>query len=117
MNYHHSFLTALKVTWDEHSLFVRGERIFLYTGEFHPWRLPVVDLWKDVLQKIKALGYNGVSFGTVDFWPNSHGYMLTANSQYVLHDLFHRGSAPNPHAAIPLPAWISKRRMIPLRES
>jgi beta-galactosidase GanA len=54
---------TLKVTWDEHSLFVRGERIFLYTGEFHPWRLPVVDLWKDVLQKIKALGYNGVSFG------------------------------------------------------
>ena len=42
---------------------MRGERIFLYTGEFHPWRLPVVDLWKDVLQKIKALGYNGVSFG------------------------------------------------------
>ena len=56
-------LTFPKVTWDEHSLFVRGERIFLYTGEFHPWRLPVVDLWKDVLQKIKALGYNGVSFG------------------------------------------------------
>lgn len=56
------------VTWDEHSLFVRGERIFLYTGEFHPWRLPVVDLWKDVLQKIKALGYNGVSF-YVDWAP------------------------------------------------
>jgi hypothetical protein len=56
----------IQVTWDEHSLFVRGERIFLYSGEFHPWRLPVVDLWKDVLQKIKALGYNGVSFGTLD---------------------------------------------------
>ncbi|KAM0718146.1 hypothetical protein Q7P37_006478 [Cladosporium fusiforme] len=56
------------VTWDEHSLFVRGERIFLYTGEFHPWRLPVPDLWVDVLQKIKALGYNGVSF-YVDWAP------------------------------------------------
>lgn len=50
------------MTWDEHSLFVRGERIFLYSAEFHPWRLPVPDLWVDVLQKIKALGYNGVSF-------------------------------------------------------
>ncbi|RYO73729.1 hypothetical protein DL766_005229 [Monosporascus sp. MC13-8B] len=50
------------VTWDEHSLFVRGERIFFYSGEFHPWRLPVPGLWLDVLQKIKALGYNGVSF-------------------------------------------------------
>jgi hypothetical protein len=26
------------VTWDEHSLFVHGERIVLYSGEYHPWR-------------------------------------------------------------------------------
>ncbi|KAI8950852.1 glycoside hydrolase family 35 protein [Xylaria longipes] len=50
------------VTWDENSLFVRGERIMFYSGEFHPWRLPVPGLWLDVFQKIKALGYNGVSF-------------------------------------------------------
>ncbi|KAJ4367445.1 hypothetical protein N0V83_007028 [Neocucurbitaria cava] len=50
------------VTWDEHSLFVHGERIFLYSGEVHPYRLPVPDLYLDVFQKIKALGYNGVSF-------------------------------------------------------
>jgi beta-galactosidase GanA len=61
-------LNALQVTWDEHSLFVRGERIFLYSGEFHPWRLPSVGLWTDVLQKIKAIGYNGVSF-YVDWAP------------------------------------------------
>lgn len=52
------------VTWDEHSLFVRGERILIYSGEFHPFRLPVPSLWLDVFQKIKALGYNGVSFYT-----------------------------------------------------
>ncbi|CAD0109214.1 unnamed protein product [Aureobasidium uvarum] len=45
------------VTWDEHSLFVRGERIMIYSGE-----LPVPSLWLDVFQKIKALGYNAVSF-------------------------------------------------------
>ncbi|KAH7114441.1 glycoside hydrolase superfamily [Dendryphion nanum] len=50
------------VTWDEHSLYVHGERIFLYSGEVHPYRLPVPDLYLDVLQKIKTLGYNGVSF-------------------------------------------------------
>lgn len=33
-----------------------------YSGEFHPWRLPVPGLWLDIFQKIKALGYNGVSF-------------------------------------------------------
>jgi beta-galactosidase GanA len=41
---------------------VRGERVVIYSGEFHPFRLPVPDLWLDVFQKIKALGYNGVSF-------------------------------------------------------
>ncbi|KAH9826928.1 glycoside hydrolase family 35 protein, partial [Teratosphaeria destructans] len=52
------------VTWDEHSLFVRGERVLFYSGEFHPFRLPVPSLWLDIFQKIKALGYNGVSFYT-----------------------------------------------------
>lgn len=50
------------VTWDEHSIFVRGKRVLFYSGEFHPFRLPVPSLWLDVLQKIKALGYSGVSF-------------------------------------------------------
>jgi hypothetical protein len=26
------------VEWDEHSLFVNGERILFYSGEFHPYR-------------------------------------------------------------------------------
>ena len=50
------------VTWDEHSLFVRGQRVLIYSGEFHPFRLPVPGLWLDIFQKIKALGYNCVSF-------------------------------------------------------
>ena len=31
-------------------------------GEFHPFRLPVPSLWLDIFQKIRAMGYNGVSF-------------------------------------------------------
>ncbi|MCJ1353690.1 MAG: hypothetical protein MMC33_003677 [Icmadophila ericetorum] len=50
------------VTWDQHSIFVRGERVLLYNGEFHPHRLPVPGLWLDVFQKIQALGFSGVSF-------------------------------------------------------
>jgi hypothetical protein len=34
------------VTWDEHSLFVRGERIMLYSGEFHPFRYDTIALAK-----------------------------------------------------------------------
>ncbi|KAL9089996.1 MAG: hypothetical protein Q9165_005525 [Trypethelium subeluteriae] len=50
------------VTFDQDSLFVYGERVLFYSGEFHPYRLPVPGLWLDVFQKIKALGYSGVSF-------------------------------------------------------
>ena len=50
------------VTWDEHSLFIRGERILILSGEFHPFRLPVPGLWLDVFQKVKALGFGAVSF-------------------------------------------------------
>ena len=53
-----------QVTWDEHSLFVHGERIMLFNGEYHPFRLPVPSLYLDVFQKIKALGFSGVSFYT-----------------------------------------------------
>ncbi|CAI7608584.1 unnamed protein product [Penicillium glandicola] len=50
------------ITWDDKSLFVNGERIMLFSGEIHPYRLPVPSLWIDVFQKVKALGFNCVSF-------------------------------------------------------
>lgn len=52
------------VTWDQHSIFVNGERVLFYSGEYHPFRLPVPGLWFDVFQKIRALGYTGVSIYT-----------------------------------------------------
>lgn len=50
------------ITWDEHSLFIRGERAMMYSGELHPFRIPVPELYLDIFQKIKALGFNLVSF-------------------------------------------------------
>ncbi|PQE06986.1 beta-galactosidase protein [Rutstroemia sp. NJR-2017a BBW] len=50
------------VTWDEYSISVRGERILLLSGEFHPFRLPSPGLWLDVFQKVRALGFSAVSF-------------------------------------------------------
>ncbi|KAI0079138.1 hypothetical protein K474DRAFT_1592617 [Panus rudis PR-1116 ss-1] len=49
------------VQWDNYTLFVHGQRIFLHAGEFHAFRLPVPDLWLDIFQKLVAAGYNGVS--------------------------------------------------------
>src|SRR5689334_4506687 len=50
------------VSWDPYSLSVDGKRLVVWSGEFHPFRLPSPPLWRDVLQKMKALGFNTVSF-------------------------------------------------------
>ena len=52
---------AAKVSWDKYSLMVDGKRVMIWSGEFHPFRLPSPSLWRDVLQKMKATGYNAVS--------------------------------------------------------
>jgi hypothetical protein len=57
---HSSGLTSL-VQWDHYSLIVNNERIFLWSGEFHYWRIPVPSVWRDLLEKIKAGGFNAVS--------------------------------------------------------
>ncbi|KAG8843809.1 hypothetical protein FRB96_003717 [Tulasnella sp. 330] len=49
------------VEWNRYSLSVHRQRIFLWSGKLHTWRLPVPELWPDVLQKIKALGMNVIS--------------------------------------------------------
>lgn len=49
------------VTFDNYSLLINGERVMIYSGEFHPFRLPVPSLWLDVFEKIKSLGLNCVS--------------------------------------------------------
>jgi hypothetical protein len=52
---------AHTVTWDKYSLKVDGKRVYVWSGEFHPFRLPNPDLWRDILQKMKANGYDAVS--------------------------------------------------------
>src|SRR5215831_18193567 len=49
------------ITWDRYSLMIDGQRVFVWSGEFHPFRLPSPSLWRDVLQKLKANGYSAVS--------------------------------------------------------
>ncbi len=54
------------VVFDKYSLALGGgqQRLFVLAAEFHPWRLPVPSLWRDVLQKIRAAGFNTVSIYT-----------------------------------------------------
>jgi len=53
--------TVHTITWDQYSLMIDGNRVFIWSGEFHPFRLPSPSLWMDVLQKMKASGYDTVS--------------------------------------------------------
>jgi len=69
-----------QVQFDNYSLILRGQRIFLQydtitlriyiilnafsSGEFHTFRLPVPSLWPDILEKVKAAGMNAVSVYT-----------------------------------------------------
>ncbi|MFI5679381.1 beta-galactosidase [Streptomyces cellulosae] len=49
------------VGFDRYSLLVDGRRLVLWSGEMHPFRLPSPSLWRDVLEKMRAHGYNAVS--------------------------------------------------------
>ena len=55
------------VTWDKYSLSVKGERVFIFSGEFHYQRLPVPELWFDVFQKLRANGFNAISSKFLQF--------------------------------------------------
>jgi beta-galactosidase GanA len=52
---------AHRVTYDKYSLMLDGRRILLQAAEFHYFRLPSPDLWRDILEKEKAAGFNAVS--------------------------------------------------------
>ncbi|HSI16570.1 MAG TPA: beta-galactosidase [Sphingomonas sp.] len=50
-----------RIAFDRYSLIIDGKRTIIWSGEFHPFRLPSPDLWRDILQKMKASGFNTVS--------------------------------------------------------
>jgi beta-galactosidase GanA len=49
------------VTYDQYSLMIDGKRTMIYSGEFDPWRTPSPSLWLDLLEKMKADGFNAVT--------------------------------------------------------
>ncbi|HUN31662.1 MAG TPA: beta-galactosidase [Trebonia sp.] len=49
------------VSYDQYSMLIGGQRVYVTAGEFDPWRTPSPSLWLDDLQKMKADGYNAVT--------------------------------------------------------
>jgi beta-galactosidase GanA len=53
--------TAHTVSFDGYSFIIDGQRTYIWSGEFHYFRLPSPDLWLDIFQKMKAAGFNATS--------------------------------------------------------
>ncbi|MEJ2250376.1 MAG: beta-galactosidase, partial [Candidatus Lokiarchaeota archaeon] len=53
-------MNGLSIAWDKYSLVIDGKRIFIRSGEFHYWRLPDRNRWRDILQMYKIAGLNTV---------------------------------------------------------
>ncbi|TDL23060.1 glycoside hydrolase family 35 protein [Rickenella mellea] len=54
--------SSAAVTFDAHSMFLDNKRLFVFSGEFHPWRAPSGKaIWRDVFEKMKAAGFNTAS--------------------------------------------------------
>ncbi|KAK9851439.1 Glycoside hydrolase [Penicillium brevicompactum] len=73
------------VTWDKYSLSVKGERVFVFSGEFHYQRLPVPELWLDVFQKLRSNGFNAVSI--YFFWSYHSASKDTFDFETGAHDI------------------------------
>lgn len=76
------------MTYDDQSLKVYGQRIMIFSGEFHAYRLPVPDLWLDIFQKVKSLGFSGVSFYTDWALLEGHRGNYTAEGVFALEPFF-----------------------------
>lgn len=83
---HNDGLTTL-VEWDHYSFKVNNQRLFVFSGEFHYWRFPVPELWRDLLEKVRAAGFNTFSIyshwgyhspsdGVLDFTTGAHDFTL-----------------------------------------
>ncbi|PQE09636.1 glycosyl hydrolase family 35 protein [Rutstroemia sp. NJR-2017a WRK4] len=55
------------VEWDPYSLTVNGERVFIFSAEFHYQRMPVPELWLDIFHKFKANGFNAIREVSLSF--------------------------------------------------
>ncbi|KAK7055793.1 glycoside hydrolase superfamily [Favolaschia claudopus] len=82
-------------------MIIKGQRVFLHSGEFHTWRLPVPSLWPDILEKAKAAGLNAVSIYT-------HMGLINPSRGVVDFDGF-RALKPLYEAAMAAGIWVVVR--------
>ncbi|KAI1502465.1 beta-galactosidase B [Biscogniauxia marginata] len=117
---HDNDLTDL-VQWDHYSFHLNGQRLFVFSGEFHYWRYPVPELWRDLLEKVKAAGFNAFSIynhwgyhnpipGILDFENGAHNFteIMTLAKELGMYMIIRPGPYINAEAnAGGFPLWIT----------
>jgi len=117
---HDNNITKL-VQWDHHSFFVNGQRLFVFSGEFHYFRIPVPELWRDILEKVKAAGFNAFSIynswgyhnpvpGVIDFTHGAHNFtsIMTLAKELGMYLIIRPGPYINAEAnGGGFPLWIT----------
>ncbi|MEU1933348.1 beta-galactosidase [Streptomyces coeruleorubidus] len=106
------------VTYDQYSVRVDGKPLYIWGAEFHYFRLPSPDAWRDVLQKIKAGGFNAVSlyfdWGYHSPKPGSYDFTGTRDVERLLDEAERAGlyviARPGPYINAEvsgggMPAW------------
>ena len=109
------------VSYDKYTMKVDGQRLPVWSAEVHPWRLPSPGLWRDLLEKVKASGYNTISiyvdWGLTSPAPNKNvltgvndlDRFLTIADQVGLYVIARPGPYINSEVdAGGLPGWLSR---------
>lgn len=115
--------TPRKISWDQYSLMIDGKRQLIWAAEFQPFRLPSPGLWRDVLQKYKAMGLNGVSlyfaWGYHSPHPGHYDFTGIRNIERLLQIAKEEGLyvmvRPGPYVNAELslggyPGWLARQR-------
>jgi beta-galactosidase GanA len=111
------------ITYDRYSLMIDGHREWLWSAEFHYFRLPDAHMWRDQLEKLKATGFNAVSLyfnwayhspapGVYDFTGvRDVGRLLDIAEDVGLYVIARPGPYINAEAdAGGFPAWLTTQR-------
>ncbi|MFE2185057.1 beta-galactosidase [Streptomyces sp. NPDC059455] len=111
------------VAYDQYSVKVDGEPLYIWGAEFHYFRLPSPDAWRDVLQKIKAGGFNAVSlyfdWGYHSAKPGSYDFTGIRDVERLLDEAERAGlyviARPGPYINAEVsgggfPAWRKTRK-------